>query len=85
MLYASRPFAMQCHEADMENLKRLLLSFQCDNSLKEEFGGFLYGTDPDGVARSHVNTWCTLLVLQALWMHEEFVLRKRPITIECFV
>lgn len=85
ILYALRPCEMSWYESEMASLKKRLMAFQLRNLKKQESGGFLYGVGPDGLPKNHVNTWCTLLAIQALWMHEEFVHLKKPIAIEHFI
>ena len=68
----------------LESIKRHLLIFQYnDGSLMT--GGFVYGAATDGSIRRHLNAWSTMFAIQALWMHDEFVLRKKPLSLDCFV
>ena len=48
-------------------------------------GGFLYGADTDGRLRIHLNAWASMFALQALWMYEEFVVRRKPVNLESFI
>ncbi|MBI4043158.1 MAG: hypothetical protein HY391_06765 [Deltaproteobacteria bacterium] len=48
-------------------------------------GGFLYGYSVEGKPLRHLNSWCSMFALQALWMYEEFVEKKRPVTLENFI
>ncbi len=48
-------------------------------------GGFVYGFATDGLMRNHWNAWSTMFGIQALWMHDEFVVCKRPLNINHFI
>lgn len=68
-------------------LRRLhdhLLLFQYRQEGRQK-GGFLYGADTNGLIRPHLNTWCAMFALQALWMYDRFVLQKAPLELECFI
>ena len=68
----------------LERIQKHLLMFQrSDRSVQG--GGFVYGAATDGLQRPHLNAWATMFALQALWMHERFVVNQRPLTIENFI
>ncbi len=72
---------------DTQILTRLrdhLLMFQFNEEGVQQ-GGFLYGADTDGRMRIHLNAWASMFALQALWMHEEFVLKKKAVNIEALI
>lgn len=71
---AARPYL-----ATLEAVKKHLLSLQYDGKGKQR-GGFAYGPPAD--AKSHLNSWCTMFALQALWMHDAFVLKKKPLCVD---
>jgi hypothetical protein len=84
ILHALEPKRMRPRLATLEAVKRHLLLFQ-SNGAKASYGGFIYGAATDGLQRPHVNAWATMFALQALWMHEHFVEKGKPLTLECFV
>jgi hypothetical protein len=47
-----------------------------------QHGGFLYGSDTDGRMRIHLNAWATMFAMQAIWMHDAFVLRRGAADLE---
>lgn len=51
---------------DREKLLERLLVFQ--NVQASENNGFLFGTKENGVFQKHVNSWCSMFALQALYL-----------------
>lgn len=84
VLYALYPKKMVAHLTMLESVKEHLLLFQRRDASRQS-GGFLYGAATDGLMRPHLNAWATMFALQALWMHDEFVVRRRGLNLESFV
>ncbi len=84
ILYTLYPKKISAHLETLESVKKHLLLFQNKDASRQS-GGFLYGAATDGLMRPHLNAWATQFALQALWMHDEFVLRRRPVCVESFV
>lgn len=68
----------------LQKIKQHLLMFQRQENGKQ-LGGYLYGAATDGLLRPHLNAWATMFALQALWMHEEFVIKKKKLCLESFI
>lgn len=60
----------------MARLERKLLTYQKAGA--PQAGGFRYGAEMNGEARSHVNFWCSAFALQALAMRREAAAGKVP-------
>ncbi|MBF0254519.1 MAG: hypothetical protein HQL11_05290 [Candidatus Omnitrophica bacterium] len=71
-------------EKILTRIREHLLMFQFNEEGPQK-GGFFYGADTDGRLRIHLNAWASMFSLQALWMHERFVRRGRPVDLECLV
>ena len=84
VLYAIDPRRMKRRLEILETVKRHLLLFQSAGGRVSK-GGFIYGAATDGLQRPHVNAWGTMFALQALWMHEDFVKKRKPLKLESFV
>ncbi len=84
ILYALKPEKIKAHLGVLEKIKQHLLLFQ-HRSKDKQSGGFMYGAATDGLMRPHLNAWGTLFAIQALWMHDEFVVQKRPLNLESFI
>ena len=68
----------------LERIRQHLLLFQNKEGVRQR-GGFLYGAATDGLMRPHLNAWATMFALQALWMHEQFVAKRKPLDLASFV
>lgn len=84
ILYGLAPKDLQKYLPILDKVRRHLLLFQYQGD-KKQAGGFIYGFATDGLIRNHLNTWATMFAIQALWMHEEFVVRKNPVCLDAFV
>lgn len=83
MLYAIYPARMRRHLDILERVKRHLMLFQYRGD--GQAGGFIYGSATDGLLRFHFNAWASMFALQALWMHDAFVLRREPLRTDPFI
>lgn len=84
ILYAVWPKRMRSHLGILSTIKRHLLLFQHSGG-KREGGGFVYGSATDGLMRMHLNAWSTMFALQALWMYENWVSRRKKMSLECLI
>ena len=84
MLYSIFPTRLRPLLPALASIKKHLLLFQNGDAGRQR-GGFLYGAATDGLMRDHLNAWATMFALQALWMHEAFVEKKKPVCLESFV
>lgn len=84
VLYSIYPKKITPHLRTLENVKKNLLLFQYKAASRQS-GGFVYGAATDGRMRPHLNAWATMFALQALWMHDEFVLAGRPLNLDSFI
>ena len=84
ILYAVRPKRMRPYLEILEKIKQHLLLFQV-TSAKPQNGGFVYGSATDGLMRVHLNAWSTMFSLQAIWMHENWVCRRKKMSLECLI
>lgn len=84
ILYALRPRELQSRLLILERIKNHLLLFQYHGDTNQT-GGFLYGSATDGLLRAHLNSWATMFAVQGLWMHEEFVVRRKPLQLNCLI
>lgn len=79
VLYGWKPSSVRKYLPALEAIRNHLLLFQHPS------GGFVYGAATDGMVRGHLNAWATMFALQALWMHDEFVIREEPLQLDAFV
>lgn len=84
VLYAMDSSSVSAHLPRLEKIRSHLLLFQHGSGTRQA-GGFVYGAATDGLMRVHLNAWSTMFALQALWMHDAFVRRRRPFWLESFV
>jgi len=68
----------------LRKIRDHLLMFQFNEDGSQN-GGFIYGADTDGRLRIHLNAWASMFAMQALWMYEEFTLKRKPVNLECFI
>ncbi|MGD2279011.1 MAG: glycoside hydrolase family 76 protein [Candidatus Omnitrophota bacterium] len=69
----------------LEMLRDKLLAYQFSGKGRQA-GGFYYGTALDGLARDHINSWCTMFAAQALVMYDDLKIdRETKNRMECFV
>ena len=78
------PSIIKPHLALLKKIKGHLLLFQYEGDRKQK-GGFIYGAATDGLIRDHLNSWSTMFALQALWMYESFVTKRKSLNLENFI
>jgi hypothetical protein len=84
VLYGLGVFRAPGLASTLEAIRRHLKLFIYDHASGQR-GGILYGSATDGLVRMHLNAWCGMFAIQALMMHESFVVKKRKVSLECFV
>ena len=68
----------------LKKIRQRLLFYQFTSDCHQT-GGFMYGSDEDSQVKTHLNAWVSMFALQALWMHDTFVVHKKPLQLESFV
>jgi len=61
----------------LEKLKNRLLQFQEKDGLQA--GGFKYGFEENGKKLDHLNSWCTMFVIQALLLYDRINVKSEDI------
>lgn len=84
ILYALDPSAWKPVLPTLAKIREHLMLFQFLGRGRQR-GGFVYGAATDGLQRPHLNAWATMFALQAVWMHEEFVVRRKKAVLDAFV
>lgn len=84
ILYSLKANKMRPYMEILSRIGKHLLLFQY-HADKRQKGGFIYGAATDGLVRDHLNAWGTMFAMQALWMYDRCVKKKKKLVMDHFI